>query len=91
VRFALQILLYPPQRETHNIAMMTEVIEENRSGVQKELNEGIALINAQRFDEAQEVLMDATRRQPDSARGSSGSRVSIEIADGDPRVVGESR
>jgi len=41
---------------------MTEVIEENRSGVQKELNEGIALLNAQRFDEAQEVLMDATRR-----------------------------
>ncbi len=32
------------------------------------LNEGIALLNAQRFDEAQEVLLDATQRQPDNAR-----------------------
>src|SRR5580765_3822644 len=32
------------------------------------LNEGIALLNNQRFDEAKEVLLDATRRQPNSAR-----------------------
>ena len=32
------------------------------------LNEGIALLNIERFDEAREVLLDATRRQPDSAR-----------------------
>src|SRR5262249_40280899 len=32
------------------------------------LNEGIALLNTQRFDEAREVLLDATRRQPNSAR-----------------------
>ena len=32
------------------------------------LNEGIALLNVQRFDEAREVLLDATQRRPDSAR-----------------------
>src|SRR6476620_3933316 len=32
------------------------------------LNEGIALLNTQRFDEARDVLLDATRRQTDSAR-----------------------
>src|SRR5206468_2224998 len=32
------------------------------------LNEGIALLNTQRFDEARDVLLDATRRQPDNPR-----------------------
>src|SRR5690349_15102899 len=32
------------------------------------LNEGIALLNSQQLAEARDVLLDATRRQPDSAR-----------------------
>ena len=32
------------------------------------LNEGIALLNSQRFDDARTALLDATQRQPDSAR-----------------------
>src|SRR5438093_11231833 len=32
------------------------------------LNEGIALLNSQQLDQARDVLLDATRRQPQSAR-----------------------
>ena len=55
-------------RPAEALELFRQALRSDPSLFAARLNEGIALLNTQRFDEARAVLLDATQRQPQSAR-----------------------